>query len=157
MARVLKPIYGILVHGVRTEKENIDPSDQATSIEKIQTENATLHPEAKVSYVGWLTKLGAKKTASSLVVEFATRTQANRAIKEGLVLGACQHDCELYDGSCRLKQCYGCQGYSHIVTQCTADEKCGYCAEPHNSRQCRKREELNFVPKCALCKGQHAA
>jgi hypothetical protein len=28
-ARVLKPTYGVLVHGVRTAKENIDPSDQA--------------------------------------------------------------------------------------------------------------------------------
>jgi hypothetical protein len=26
-ARVLKPIYGVLVYGVRTEKENIDPSN----------------------------------------------------------------------------------------------------------------------------------
>jgi hypothetical protein len=26
-ARVLKPTYGVLVHGVRTEKENIDPSN----------------------------------------------------------------------------------------------------------------------------------
>lgn len=157
-ARVLKPTYGVLVHGVRTDKENIDPNKQAEAIEKIQTENATLHPGVKVTYAGWLTKNGAKKTASSLVVEFTTKEQANRVIREGLVLGACQHDCELYDRGCKLKQCYKCQRYGHIGTQCTASETCGQCAEPHNTRQCRKREEdPSFTPKCALCKGQHAA
>jgi hypothetical protein len=45
-ARVLKPTYGVLVHGVRTEKENIDPSNQAEATEKIRTENATLNPGA---------------------------------------------------------------------------------------------------------------
>lgn len=157
-ARVLKPTYGVLVHGVRTDKKNVDPARQAESIEKIQAENVALHPGAKITYVGWLTRNGAKKTASSLVVEFATKDHANRAIREGLILGACQHDCELYDRGCKLKQCYRCQRYSHIGTQYTANEICGHCAEPHNTRLCRKTEEdPNFIPKCALCKGPHAA
>jgi hypothetical protein len=99
-----------------------------------------------------------RKMASSLVVEFTTREHANRAIREGLVIGACQHDTELYDRGCKLKQCYKCQRYGHIGTQRTADEICGYCAEPHNTRQCRKKEEdPNSTPKCALCKGPHTA
>jgi hypothetical protein len=32
--RVLKPTYGVLVHGVPIEKENIDPSNQAEAIEE---------------------------------------------------------------------------------------------------------------------------
>jgi ribosomal protein L24 len=92
-ARVLKPTYGVLVHGVRTEKENIDPSNQSEATEKIRTENATLHPGANITYVEWLTKSGAKKPASSLVVEFTTKAQATRAIREGLVLSPCHHEC----------------------------------------------------------------
>jgi hypothetical protein len=34
-ARVLKRTYGVLVYGVRTDKETIDPSEQAEWIEKI--------------------------------------------------------------------------------------------------------------------------
>jgi hypothetical protein len=38
------------------------------------------------------------------------------------------------------------------------EELCGHCAEPHNTRQCRKKEEdPNFAPKYALCKGPHTA
>ncbi|OJD11283.1 hypothetical protein ACJ73_09574, partial [Blastomyces percursus] len=50
-----------------------------------------------------------------------------------------------------------CQKYGHIGTQCSANETCGYCAEPHNTRDCRKKEYPNSSPKCALCKGPHAA
>ncbi|OJD24284.1 hypothetical protein ACJ73_04357 [Blastomyces percursus] len=144
------------MHGVGTNKENIDPSRQAEAIEKIQTENATLHPGAKVAYVGWLTRSGVKKSASSLVVEFTTKEHADRAIREGMVLNAYHHDCELYDRSCKLKQCYKCQRYGHIGPQCSANETCGYCAESHNTRDCRrKEEEPDFTPKCVLCKGPH--
>ena len=48
-------------------------------------------------------KSGIKKPASSLVVEFTTKVQANRAIREGLVLGACHYGCDLYDRGCKLK------------------------------------------------------
>lgn len=64
-ARVLKPTCGVLVHGVRTDKGNIDPSKQT------KKENATLHPRTRIIYIEWLTKNGAKKTASSLIVELA--------------------------------------------------------------------------------------
>lgn len=75
-------------------------------------------------------------------MEFTKREHADRAIREGLVIGACHHNCELHDRICKLKQC----------------ETCGQCAEPHNTRQCRKKEEdPSFTPKCALCKGPHAA
>jgi hypothetical protein len=104
-----------------------------------------------------LTKSGAKKPASSLVVEFTTKAQADRAIREGLVLGACHYDYELYNRGCKLKQCYKYQKYGHIGTQCIANDACGYCAEPHDTRQCKNREEPNFTPKCTLYKGPHTA
>jgi hypothetical protein len=36
-------------------------------------ENTVLHEGAKVTYIGWLTKVGRKKAASSLIVEFITK------------------------------------------------------------------------------------
>jgi hypothetical protein len=61
-------------------ERRIDPDNQAAAIENIQTENALLHQAAIVTNVGWLTKTGRKKTASSLVVKFETKQHANRAI-----------------------------------------------------------------------------
>lgn len=157
-ARVIKPTYGVLVHGVRTSKESIDTDNQQRAIEKIESENAVLHEGAKVAYVGWLTKEGRKKPTSSLIVEFTTRYHANRVIREGLVLNAIHHDCVLYDLSCRLKQCYRCHEYGHIGPQCDAEERCGYCAGKHNTKECMVKEaEPKPAPCCVLCKGQHTA
>ena len=72
-ARVLKPTYGVLAHVVRTDKKRLDPAKQAESLEKIRTENAALDLGAKITYVGWPIRNGAKKRASSLVGEFATK------------------------------------------------------------------------------------
>lgn len=66
-AKVLKPTYEVIAHGVRTSKEVIDPEDQKKAIEKIQAESAAVYLGAEVTYMGWLTKTGKKKTASSLV------------------------------------------------------------------------------------------
>jgi hypothetical protein len=77
-ARVVRPTYGVIVHGVRTSKESIDIDNQQRAIEKIESENAVLHEGAKVTYVDWLTREGRKKQASSLVVEFTTKYHANR-------------------------------------------------------------------------------
>lgn len=76
-ARVVKPTYGVLMHGVRTNQETINTSNQETAIEKMESENALLHLGAKITFVGWLTQGGQKKTTSFLVVEFATKGQAN--------------------------------------------------------------------------------
>ncbi|RJE18497.1 hypothetical protein PHISCL_09163 [Aspergillus sclerotialis] len=43
IARVIKPMYGVIVHGVRTSKDSIDTDNQQRAIEKIESENAVLH------------------------------------------------------------------------------------------------------------------
>jgi hypothetical protein len=93
-ARILKPTYG-RIGPWDDHKRTISTS--RNKHEKVKTENATLHPGADMAYIGWLTKNGAKKKASSLVVEFTTREQANMVMRESLVSGACQQDYELYD------------------------------------------------------------
>ena len=150
-ARIVRPTYGVIAHGVGTNKESIDTDNQQRAIEKIETENAPLHPGAKVTYVGWLTREGKRKPASSLVVEFTTKQHANRVIQEGLLLNATQHDCVLYDRSCKLKQCYCCHKYGHIRPQCDAEERCGYCAEMHNTKECISKDmDPRPPPKCVL-------
>ena len=157
-AWVIKPTYGVIVHGVATGKDSINTDNQQRAIEKIETENAGLHEGAKMTYVGWLTKEGRRKTTSSLIVEFTTKYHANRAIREGLVLNATHHDCVLYDRSCRLKQCFRCHEYGHIGPQCDAEERCGYCAEKHNTKECMKKlSDPKPALLCVLCKGQHTA
>jgi hypothetical protein len=61
-----------------------------------------------LSWEVWLAKFNSNwrlhliNILASLVVEFTTKQHANRAINEALVLGAYQHDCELYARECKL-------------------------------------------------------
>ena len=107
------------------------------SIHSLKVWNAATIPGADIKYIGWLTKTApSTKKATSAVVEFARPEEANTAIREGLVWEAEQLGCELYDKSCRLKQCFNYYKYGHIGTQCYATQACGYCVEPHPMKEC---------------------
>ena len=107
------------------------------SIHSLKVWNAGTILGADIKYIGWLTKTApSTKKATSAVVEFARPEEANTAIREGLVWEAEQLGCELYDKSCRLKQCFNYYKYGHIGTQCYATQACGYCVEPHPTKEC---------------------
>jgi hypothetical protein len=103
-AEIAVPTYGVLMHHVRTNE--IDLNNQKKLAERIKMENSNTIKDADITYVGWLTRSRAKKQTSSLVVEFTRPEDANKAIEEGLVMEAEIHACELYDRSCKLKQCF---------------------------------------------------
>ncbi|EKG09471.1 Zinc finger CCHC-type protein [Macrophomina phaseolina MS6] len=154
-ARIVTQTYGVIVHGVHTK--SIDPSDMENATKLLQAENKPLLPNAEIRYVGWLTKSSANKRASSLVVEFSRPEDANAAITGGMVWQAEMLSCELYDRTCKVKQCFNCQKYGHIGTQCQAPQACGYCAGQHNSKECGQKEDPNAERKCAACKRSHTA
>jgi len=55
----------------------------------------------------------------------------------------------------QVTQCYNCQGYGHTAVTCKADKPtCRHCAQAHESRSCSLKDAQ---PKCANCKGKHAA
>ncbi|KAH6957479.1 hypothetical protein DER45DRAFT_604275 [Fusarium avenaceum] len=99
-ASIRIPTYGVLVHGIRTSSMD---------------ENRPFIPNAGIKYIGWLTRIVTTKSVSSI-------------INEGLIWQGEVFQCELYDRSCRLRQCFSCQRYGHIGTQCKATTRCGYCA-----------------------------
>ncbi|EKG09001.1 Zinc finger CCHC-type protein [Macrophomina phaseolina MS6] len=154
-ARIVTQTYGVIVHGVHTK--SIDPSDMENTIKLLQAENKPLLPNAEIKYVGWLTKASTSKKASSLVVEFSRAEDANAAIAGGMVWQAEMLSCELYDRTCKVKQCFNCQKYGHIGTQCQAPQACGYCAGQHSSKECSQKEDPNAERKCAACKRSHTA
>jgi hypothetical protein len=93
--------------------------------------------------------------APTIIVEFTTPEDANKVIDEGLIWQGEPFQCERYDRQCRLKQCYKCQKYGHIGTQCKANTACGYCAETHSSKDCPSKVDKSAIRKCAVCKGAH--
>ena len=153
-AHAIVPTFGVIVHGIRTK--TIDLGNPSLVAKQIRSENAGTIPNASITYVGWLTKAASTKTASSLVEEFTRAEDANAAIGGGLVWESEMMTSELYDKACRIKQCFRCYRYGHIGTQCSAEQKCGYCAGRHATKDCSNRE-ASSPHKCAVCDGSHTA
>jgi hypothetical protein len=125
--------------------------------ENILQDNRPFIPRAEIKYVGWLTRNAHSKSASSVIIEFTQPEDANKIIDEGLVWQGELFQSERYERQCRLKQCFKCQKYGHIGTQCKAATACGYCAQEHNSRDCPSKADRTATRKCAACSGAHEA
>ena len=154
-AELIVPTYGVIVHGISTKSINVN--NQEATIQQMLADNYTVIPDAKVKHVGWLTKEAHLKRASSIVAEFTEPEMANAVIYAGLVWDNQVHQCQLYDRTCRVKQCFRCYNYGHIGTQCNLSQVCGYCAERHESKHCKHHGVEGFTPRCAVCKGSHTA
>ncbi|KAK3114170.1 hypothetical protein LTR53_007778 [Teratosphaeriaceae sp. CCFEE 6253] len=154
-AEVIVPTYGVIVHGISTG--SINTKDQTATIQQILADNHTVIPDAKIAYVGWLTREATHKRSSSIVLEFTDPERANAIIYAGMAWEGQIHQCQLYDRACRIKQCFRCYHYGHIGTQCNTSQICGYCAEPHETKQCRQKSTEGFAPRCTVHKGAHTA
>ena len=152
LGRGAKPItrtFGVVAHEVRVD--SIDLAHKEITIEKIRAKNAASIPGLEIKWIGWPTNLSQGKKESSLVVEYKTAMQANRAIDKGLAIGAELHQCTLYNAECKQKQCFKCQQYGHIVTHYTNTLACSYCLVGHLTKDCKKES----AKKCVLCSGRH--
>jgi hypothetical protein len=152
---VRNPTYGILVHGIRVSSMNMENFEENRNT--ILQDNKPFVPAADIKYIGWLTRLVPNKTMSSAIIEFTRPEDANKIIDEGLVWQGEMCQTELYERGCRLKQCFQCQKYGHIGTQCKAAKACGYCAQEHSSRDCPSKTDRETPRKCATCHGAHEA
>ena len=152
-ANIRNPTYGVLVHGIRTSTMEMDKFEEIR--ENILQDNRPFILQAEIKYVGWLTRNAYSKSASSVIIEFTRPEDANKIIDEGLVWQGELFQCERYERQCRLKQCFKCQKYSHIGTQCKAITACGYCAHEHNSRDCPSKADRTATRKCAAYGSAH--
>jgi ribosomal protein L20 len=154
-AYVRNPTYGVLAHGIRTSTMEMDKFEEIRN--NILQDNRPFIPRAEIKYVGWLTRNAASRSASSVIIEFTKPEDANKMIDEGLVWQGELFQCERYERQCRLKQCFKCQRYGHIGTQCKEITACGYCAQEHSSRDCPSKADRDATRKCAACSGAHEA
>jgi hypothetical protein len=93
---------------------------------QILLDNKPFIVQVEIKYIGWLTRNAPTKAASSVIIEFSKLEDANKIIDEGLIWQGEVFQCERYE-----RQCFKCQHYGHIGTQCKAIIACGYCAQQH--------------------------
>ena len=134
-AEVIRTTYGAIVHGIPVNTVNM--KDQQGAIQRVLADNHSVIPNAEVTYIGWLTKDSTRKRSSS--IELTRPEMANAIIYAGFLWEGLIHTCQLYDRSCRIKQCLRYYNYGHIGTQCSAPQACGHCAKGHESKECAEK------------------
>ncbi|KAJ5753307.1 hypothetical protein N7520_010224 [Penicillium odoratum] len=159
-AHLKRETFSVVMHGVPI---SFDPSapDAAT---RLRAQNVRRIPStANIMHIGWLmparkmqglrkqaTATGSTTTTAKLVIEFDDPDAANQAILLGLALQGRDHDCQFFDGSHRLQQCFQCQSYGHIARNCRREIRCAYCAGSHDSKECAHARNRASA-KCAVC------
>ena len=73
---------------------------------------------------------------SEVILEVRTPELVNQMVTEGVWWDGRSHQCMLYDNRQKVKQCFSCQTYGHIGTQCMRTPACGKCAKNHQSKGC---------------------
>src|SRR2546423_15274626 len=56
----------------------------------------------------------------------------------------------IYGSSIHVKQCFNCQQFGHVGTQCRASKRCSWCAGAHDLKGCPRPE----LKQCANCKAR---
>ncbi|KAJ5365246.1 hypothetical protein N7517_008132 [Penicillium concentricum] len=150
-AGLRRQTYAVVVHGVTCR---FSPS---ATVERRQLKVESVRrisTAAEIVYMDWLMtkrKMDETRPASAkLLIEFADPYAANQAIVCGLAIYERNHDCQLLNGSHRLKQCYRCQVYEYIAQNYKRDIQCAYCAGDHNSKECPHAHDRRKA-KCAEC------
>ena len=143
----------IEIIGVRRASFEIGTEEEKKeAMEKIVSENRTLHQGLKIGRISWQKKkYNEDKTHASLILDLATAEEANRIVEKGLVVDYDVHTAAIYCRSWEIKQCFKCQGYGHIATLCKKRETCGHCAGEHPTKECPNPEK----PKCTNCGKNH--
>ncbi|KAJ5547522.1 hypothetical protein N7513_004756 [Penicillium frequentans] len=151
-AALKRHAYAVLARGVSCRFDPYGPGARA----RIIAENtaARINDTTKITHIGWLMSKRQMEEMrpefAKLVVEFADADAANQAILRGLTVYGRGHDCQLFEGSQRLQQCFHCQGYGHIARFCKRETRCGYCAEPHDTQDCTHPHDRQRA-KCGPC------
>lgn len=149
-AAVSRRTYRVMVPGVRMRA--VDTSQQEEAIQHLQTINAGLHQELKITRVGWSTRATREgKTFSSLSVDVETPAMANKLINQGILIDFELKYCEKYTPPpMSTNRCHNCQNYGHFHKVCKKAPICGHCAGNHVSYDCDGKEKAERH-QCAVC------
>jgi hypothetical protein len=157
-ARIQKPSWGVVVHGLPVKTFNLTTETAAGLASELQRQNSMSWggDKAEILHLSWLTRPGGNRREASVVIEFDNPVLANQAIDAGLVWDHEIHTVVLFCRDGRVKLCRKCQKTGHIQSHCPAkDFTCGHCAKQHPTWECESERGVPILTKCANCDGNH--
>jgi hypothetical protein len=115
--------------------------------------NNKLHSSLVITKVHWLRNFELyNKTATSIILEVDSATQANRLIIKNIIYQYELKTVEFYNSVNKIRQYFNCQQYAgHISLYYKNETKCGYCGDKHVTKKCSVKE-YTTRRTCAACK-----
>lgn len=89
------------------------------------------------------------------IVTFPAETPIKEIIKVRRLCYTVIH-WEKFKNSREVLQCYNCQAFGHVSSNCHREPNCLKCAGDHNTRDCSIKNKIEN-PKCVNCGGDHVA
>jgi hypothetical protein len=156
-AKVQKPSWGVVVHGLPVRAFKLTPDSRAGLASEMQRQNAmSWGGKAEILNLDWLTRPRDNQREASVVIEFDNPAVANQAIDAGLIWNHEIHTVVFFCRDGRVKLCRKCQKTGHIQSHCPSKEFiCGHCAKPHPTWECGSERGVPITTKCANCGGAH--
>jgi hypothetical protein len=153
-----EPWYKVIIHGIPI-REFDTPEGMDLVLEEIKTFNKGLEP---IGQPYWATSKEKRDSglqrAGSVVVAFPTEIQANRAIKNRLLIAGISAKVVKYYTISSTAQCTKCAGYGHLDSICKREPKCLLCGESHVTENhfcsiCKKKGKKcpHVITKCSNC------
>jgi hypothetical protein len=151
-ASIIETTHRVIVHGVSKydiDFEKDEPEEIITRIRNSNSEGITI---VKVEPLMKRPRNPNART-QSIVISFKCPKEADDCNRTGVHIENRHYAItERYIPQSQIKQCFKCQAYGHKASVCTRKERCGKCAQEHETKDCQSK-----TVSCANCKGSHCA